>query len=325
MPWRNGSNFTLPNSGLVVYYTTTLVPMSYRPNWAVFPDVAVPTYSYDAFSRHDPILAAALADAVTPDEPRDSSIAVTNSASFRPGAPVAAGSLASAFGDFNGTAVADATVLPLPAELSGTRVLVNGAAARLIAVRPGQINFQVPWATAAGEASVQVVEGGNAIAIGTMSVVAVAPGLFSTDLLDPARPGAVLNQDFSLNSDTKPAHGGDYIQIYGTGQGATNPTVDDGTAGPGDPYARSVSDARIYIGAVGTEVQFSGLSTQSPGLWQLNVKVPAGLSAARILCSWRSAARPATVSRCGLLHSAMTASDGRSRGAKGRLNASGSP
>lgn len=103
--------------------------------------------------------------------------------------------------------------------------------------------------------------------------------MFSINLLDPARPGAVLNQDYSLNSDANPAHGGDFIQIYGTGQGATHPPVEDGAAGPGDPFAWSASEARIYIGTVGTEVQFSGLSTQSPGLWQVNVKVPAGLSA----------------------------------------------
>jgi uncharacterized protein (TIGR03437 family) len=55
--------------------------------------------------------------------------------------------------------------------------------------------------------------------------------------------------------------------------------VDDGAAGPADPYARSTAEARVYIGAVAAELQFSGLSTQSPGLWQLNVKVPVGFSA----------------------------------------------
>jgi hypothetical protein len=62
VPWRNGGTLTLPNSGLSVGYTTTLTVTTYKPGSAVEPDVLVPVYSSDWFSRRDPVLDAALAD-----------------------------------------------------------------------------------------------------------------------------------------------------------------------------------------------------------------------------------------------------------------------
>ncbi len=278
VPWRNSTSFTLPNSKLFVTYTLTLANTVYQPDGAVDPDLLVPVYSYDAFSRHDPVLAAALADSPGDLPQDDSPIAVLNGASFRLGAPVAPGSLASAFGDFTGADSGDAAAVPLPVRIGTTQLLVNGVAAPLLAVRSTQINFQVPMATPAGKTNLRVVRGGNAIASGVMYVAAAAPGLFSIDLLDPARPGAILNQDNSINAEAKPARAGEIIQIFGTGQGPTTPAATDGAPGPASPIARTTAVPRVFIGAVSAEVIFSGLSPQFPGLWQLNVKVPPGLA-----------------------------------------------
>jgi uncharacterized protein (TIGR03437 family) len=112
-----------------------------------------------------------------------------------------------------------------------------------------------------------------------MYVAPAGPGLFTTDLLNPARPGAILNQDYSMNTAAKPAHTGEVVQIYATGQGATDPAVSDGAAGPVSPLARSTVEPRVYIGSAAAEVVYSGLTTEFAGLWQVNVKVPAGMSA----------------------------------------------
>ena len=84
-----------------------------------------------------------------------------NGASFAAGVPVAAGSIASVFGSNLASAAAGARVVPLPTLLGDAKVTLNGIAAPLFYVSPGQINFQVPWELAGqSEASLTVTVGG---------------------------------------------------------------------------------------------------------------------------------------------------------------------
>jgi len=253
VPWRNGSSFTLPNSGLTVDYTTALAKTNYQPGGAVMPDLLVPLRSYEYFSRHDPVLAAALADSDADPAPVASDIAVMNAAGPRQGTAVSPGSLVSAFGDFSGTASADAAGLPLPVDLGGVEVLVDNVAAQLLATRPSQINFLVPPVSPTGRATVLVVHSDATLASGTFDIAAAAPGIFSVDPADPARPGDILNQDNTLNTQDTPAAPGQIIQIYGTGINL--------------PPA-------VFLGFMQLEVIYSGSSDQFPGLWQVNAKIP---------------------------------------------------
>jgi uncharacterized protein (TIGR03437 family) len=266
---------TLPNSQLVVNYSSRYFSFPGYPAGALMPDVATPIYSSDWFARHDPFLAAALADAVpgTAGLPDPEAITVVNVAGFRGHAPVAPGSLAAAFGDFSGVTASDAAAIPLPKQMNGVQVLVNDVAAPLVAVRSGQINFQVP-ATAAGSASIRVQRNGNHLAAGTMQVASVAPGLFVSDPLSLAVPGAVLDQDSHLVTDDSPACRGSVIQLYASGQGATDPPVEDGAARAGLAPAQSRLVPRVYFAGELAEVLFSGLQPDFPGLWQINVRVP---------------------------------------------------
>ena len=267
---------TLPNSQLVVNYSSRYFSFPGYPAGSLMPDVATPIYSSDWFARHDPFLAAALADAVpgTASLPNTGAITVVNVAGFRANEPVAPGSLAAAFGDFSGVTASDAAAIPLPKQLNGVEVLVNEVAAPLIAVRTGQINFQMPAVTAAGSVSVRVQRNGSDLAVGTVQVAAAAPGLFVADPLSLAVPGAVLDQDSRLVTDVSPAHRGSVIQIYASGQGATDPFVEDGTARGSLPAAQSKLVPRVYFGGDLAEVLFSGLQPDFPGLWQINVRVP---------------------------------------------------
>jgi uncharacterized protein (TIGR03437 family) len=114
-----------------------------------------------------------------------------------------------------------------------------------------------------------VQRNGNDLAAGTAQIAVASPGLFA-DVLNLARPGAVLDENSRPVSDASPARRGSVIQIYATGQGGTLPAVEDGAAGP----AASQLTPRVYFGDEQAEVLFSGLQPAFPGLWQINVRVP---------------------------------------------------
>ena len=273
-------SLTLPNSQLIVNYSTKLKSFPGYPAGSLLPDVTVPFYSSDWFTRHDPFLAAVLADAAPQagNLPKAGAITVVNVAGFRTGAPVAPGSLAAAFGDFSGVTAGDAAALPLAKQINGVQVLVNGMAAPLIAVRPGQINFQMPAAVLPGVAAVLVQRNGSDLAAGTVQVAAAGPGLFVADALNLARPGAVLDQDSRLVTDASPARRGSVLQLYASGPGSTDPPVEDGAARGPLPPAQSRLVPQVFFAGELAEVLFSGLHPAFPGLWQINARVPDGLA-----------------------------------------------
>jgi uncharacterized protein (TIGR03437 family) len=173
-------SFTLPNSQLTVSYSTKLFSFPSLPPGSLAPDVQAPNLSSDYFARHDPFLAAVLADAAP--APPAGTLPVVNAASFH--GPVAPGSIASAFGDW-----------PDPAG-AVVEVTVNGAPANVLAATHGQVNFVVPGATSPGMATIRIASGGAALAEGTAPVAATAPGVFAAGVRDGV------------------------IELYGTGQGA---------------------------------------------------------------------------------------------------------
>jgi uncharacterized protein (TIGR03437 family) len=200
-------------------------------------------------------------------------VTVINYAGFPGLFPVAPGSLASAYGA--GTVPEQGTTVynPLPKELAGVRVRVNGVEAPLYYVGPAVINFEVPVATAVGRATVEVTLNGNVIGRGNFNVYSWGPGLASSD---PAgtQQGIIQNQDFSVNSSTRRARAGEVIQIYATGCGAVNPQVQDGT--PPTGLAPTVAPVRVFVGNDEARVEFAGAHPAYPGLCQINATVPAG-------------------------------------------------
>jgi uncharacterized protein (TIGR03437 family) len=195
--------------------------------------------------------------------------AVQNGAGF--GSAIAAGSWATLFGTFAGVTQTTGQT-PVGTNLAGVTVSVAGLPAPVYFVSAGQINFIVPAAAPAGIQSLQV-KTGSATFDGTLRVLTAAPGLFTQDTATPPK-GAVLNQNFSLNSATNVALRGDVVQIYGSGPGAFKNPVTDGGAASSTVLNLTVSTPQVFIGGIPAEVQFSGLAPGFAALWQLNVKVP---------------------------------------------------
>lgn len=195
-------------------------------------------------------------------EPRADAAAV-NAAGFTSGKPVAPGSLVSVFGKFTGAGTGQAQSYPLPRKIADTEVFVDGNAVPLFYASPGQINFQVPSATAVGQSLVEVKVGGQTVTRTSITVLANAPGLF-----------AAGNPDGTVNSSANAARRGDALILYGTGQGAVTPAVPDGAAAS-TPLASSVVTPLVFLGGKQMPVAFSGLAPGFAGLWQINVTLPA--------------------------------------------------
>jgi uncharacterized protein (TIGR03437 family) len=265
----------LINSGLVVYCGTKYFPGYYGfAGNALLPNWLVPVSSADYFARHDPYLRAAMIwpEQYQPPQAVSGSPAIVSAANF--GAPVSPGALATVFGEFPGASPTLATSMPLPTQLGGVQVTVNGVASPLMGVWPGQINFQVPDGTAVGTAQVAISVPGQQVVTATVPVVASAPGIFVTDFFDTNRPGAVLTSGNQVTSTTVRAARNEVIQIFATGAGPLTQTVADGSPAPVSPLAETVANPRVFIGDEEAAVEFSGLAPGYVGLWQINARVP---------------------------------------------------
>jgi uncharacterized protein (TIGR03437 family) len=194
---------------------------------------------------------------------------VADSAAYGP--RVAPGSLATLFGTGLASATASASGFPLTTSLSGTSVSVGGTLAPLLYVSSGQINFQVPSSTTAGEVNVVVNGPGGASAAFSVTVTAEAPALYQYG----TNRALAQNASGALNSSTAPAAAGSVIAVYLTGQGAVSNPVTDGTAAPVSPLSTASATSTATIGALNAPIQFLGLTPSLAGLAQANIQVPA--------------------------------------------------
>ena len=245
--YGGGGQLILPQSHLSLRYSTGYTPpfAGIPVRDAIYPDLPVAPRSTDYFARHDPVVAAALAQALPPPAAPAGPAVVVNSASLRPETGIAAGSLASAFGSFS----------------SGNVTLtVNGESAQLLAATAGQLNFVIPAGTLEGLATLEVRAGVDVISQGQFQVTPAGPGLFVTDEAARSQPGAILNQDYTLNTVATPAPRGAVAQIFATGSESADATA---------PLPVSV-----WIANRPAEVLYSGIAPGFPGLWQINVRIP---------------------------------------------------
>ena len=185
--------------------------------------------------------------------------------------------------------------MPYPTLLADTQVLFNGQPAPLLLVSPGQINFMIPMsAPTSGTADVQVVRQstGQILTDGLVAMNSVSPAIFAGGLANCSLAGgkcsqaAVVNDaDGTVNGPSNPAAAGSYISIYATGQGFVQGAPPDGDIPRGGLVTTSTVP-KVWINACYVDdstcthetgvdtVQFSGLSPQFPGVWQINVRIP---------------------------------------------------
>ena len=207
------------------------------------------------------------------------------------GGGVAPGELVSIFGQgigpAQGIAVSefDPETGKLPATAAGVRVFFNDILAPVLFVRGDQVNVQVPFEVA-GLSTVNVRIEYNGVISNSVQVEVLEthPGLF---------PSAV-NLDGSLSSEAAPSSAGDFVLLFATGQGVTDPAVETGATPPAaEPFARPVASVEVLIGGRPAQIFFAGLVSPFVGLMQLNVQVPADLPPGRHDVELRIGGRPA--------------------------------
>ncbi len=203
--------------------------------------------------------------------PLTTTAAIVNAASFGPG--LVPGSIATAFGVgiTSLPGIVGAEQLPLPADLNGTSVTLNGIRAPLFAIAAGdgqeQINFQVPWELAGSS---------------TAALVITANGQTGSPVQVPIVP--------SQPEIFAAVRSGNALTIYATGLG---PVLTPPTTGQAVTAAVPlIATAEVTVGGISVPVTFAGLPTRFVGLYQVNATVPASVLGDVVLRVGSAISRP---------------------------------
>jgi uncharacterized protein (TIGR03437 family) len=219
---------------------------------------------------------------LAPGPPPPVVTAVGNAASYAANA-VSPGEIVTIFGSNIGPASLTLYQLTaggsFPTSIAGTQVLFDGVAAPMIYTSKGQVSAMAPYGLAGKNSTNVQVQFGVVSAAMSMPVQSATPGIFSLDA-SGLGPGAILNQDTSINSGTNPAAKGSVVSIYCTGGGITNPASADGSIIPiTPPLPILTQDVSVTIAGFSAKVDYSGGSPQSvAGLTQINAEVPSGVT-----------------------------------------------
>jgi uncharacterized protein (TIGR03437 family) len=182
-----------------------------------------------------------------------------------------------------------------PTTLGGITVAIDGRPAPIAFVNQTQINVLAPATRTLGDVSVVVSNAAGSSAPATASMLAAAPGFFTfsanqgkyiaAGVLDSAGAFTLLAPAGALGGSavSRAAKAGETILLFGTGFGPTttllNPEL---AANVAFPLAHTTGDitaalAQVTIGGQTAQLQFCGVV--SPGVYQINAVVPAGLTA----------------------------------------------
>jgi uncharacterized protein (TIGR03437 family) len=199
---------------------------------------------------------------------------VLNAGSLLPG-PIAPGEILTLMGSAIGPGapqIPDSG--PTSAELGGTGAVFDQTPGRLLYAAPNQINVIVPFGIAPqSTARLRITRANQIVAELPLLVAAAAPAIFTLDS-SGVGPGAILNQDASVNSPSNPAVRGSIGVLYATGAGQTDPASVDGQISA-EPLPKPVLPISVRIGGLAAEVTYAGAAPGFvAGLLQVNFRIP---------------------------------------------------
>ena len=167
-----------------------------------------------------------------------------------------------------------APTIPLPRELAGAAVSINGVSAPLLFVSDRQINVMAPFNLSIDEVEVAIISAAGRSEMVTLPVQETQPGIFFDA---QTNFGAILNSS-GLSAISAPPAPGEVVQIFTTGLGLVNPPIVAGTGAPLSPLSSTTVTPIVKINGRSAEVLFSGLAPLFVGLYQVNAQLPQNLS-----------------------------------------------
>lgn len=208
---------------------------------------------------------------------------VNNAANYTPITNAyAPGELVSLYGNF-GVSPQSATTLPIPTNLGGVQVFVNGLASPVLYVSQNQVSAWIPYEISGDEfATFQVEVNGSKSNTVTVYADNSAPGIY-TLAESGLGAGAILHTDYSVVTDSSPATPGETVLLFMDGLGTVTPTVADGAAASGINLSYSdefnAGAISVYLDdGVDTlaqaDVSFAGLAPYLAWLYQVNFTLP---------------------------------------------------
>jgi len=216
--------------------------------------------------------------AVAVERPAFSQASVVSASSFTRG--LTAGGLMTVF--TSNVLPSDTTLLagalPLPRNLNGIEVRINGSAVPLLAItRSGgseQINFQAPWDLQPGtNARIQIINGAAQSEVIEVPVATVAPGVFGINATD-----ALLIRGLDFTLSTSAISRGQVYILYASGLGLLDQPVAAGEALRQPVRIRR--SASLRIAGVACDIEYAGAAPGFVGVYQVNFRVaqtaPAG-------------------------------------------------
>ncbi len=188
-----------------------------------------------------------------------------NGASFK--LTYAPGMTLSIFGSQLAPSIAAAGSVPLPISMGGVAVTVDGVAAPLYYISPGQLNIQIPYATAPNSTAAVNINNSGHVTTRTINVASAAPGIFVDRNSAPV--------------PTTSAARGKIGTLFITGAGQVTPPVPTGAApSSGTPLAslpKPTQNATVTVGGVQAPIQFIGIPYGLVGVTQVNYQIPTGI------------------------------------------------
>jgi len=186
---------------------------------------------------------------------------VVNTASFSPA--LGAGGLVSVFGRQLCAEENQAARLPLPTQLSGVSLTLNGQRLPLFYVSATQINAQLPFGVI-GSATMRLTSANGSVEV-PVRISELAPAVFA---------GGVLRLNGTRVSAAAPAQQGEWISVYLTGMGRLRAEVAIGEAATGSPPPAVQAPVTVEFGGLRFTPSFAGLAPGLPGVYQVNWQAP---------------------------------------------------
>ena len=179
---------------------------------------------------------------------------------------LAADSLISIFGAALASAVDEVEDFPLPTELAGTMVLVDGQPIPLLYASGRQINAVLPGSLD-GLINLTVRTETGEHTIGILLDDAV-PTLFSRNAMGFGPAAAIDAVTDELLSPDNPTAPGRFAALFATGLGATEQS---------GRFVVTKIKPTVYVAGIKARVQFSGKAPGFEGLNQVNIEIPEGV------------------------------------------------